>query len=99
MLFGFRHVEFASNLMMIMGAGTILYSMLTAYEAGLSAVLPFTAHLVLDVISGLLLLAAPWLFGFANEVTGPFVAIGLFELVAVFCTNRQPSDRPIATSR
>lgn len=98
-LFGFAHVEVARNVMLLVGAGTLLYSLLTAYEFGLIKLIPFRGHLALDVVGGFLLLASPWLFGFSSEVVAPHVAFGLFEIMAGLCTRREPAPRPIVTSR
>jgi len=98
-LFGFSHVETARNVAWAVGAGTLLYSLLTAYELSLAKLIPFKAHLTLDVIGGVLLLASPWLFGFSDEVTVPHVVVGAFEIVAGLCTRLAPVPRPIATSR
>jgi hypothetical protein len=98
-LFGFSHIDAARNVAMFAGGGAILYSLLTAYEFGMAKVIPFTAHLALDVISGFLLLASPWLFGFSDEVVGPHVAVGIFEIMAGLCTRREPAPRPMVTSR
>jgi hypothetical protein len=98
-LFGFSHIEAARNVALLVGGGTLLYSLLTAYEFGLIKLIPFSGHLALDVIGGFLLLASPWLFGFSNELIGPHVAFGLFEITAGLCTRWEPAPRPIVTSR
>ena len=44
-----------------LGAGALLYSLFTDYELGLVKRLPMGTHLTLDLLSGLLLAASPWL--------------------------------------
>jgi hypothetical protein len=98
-LFGFSHVEAARNVAWVVGGGTLLYSLLTAYEFGAAKLIPFTTHLTLDIIGGLLLLTSPWLFGFASEVAGPHIVVGAFEVVAGLCTRLVSVPRPIITAR
>ena len=50
--------------------------------------LPFGGHLMLDVGSGILLTASPWLFGFADRVWIPHVVFGLFEIAPSLMTRR-----------
>jgi len=74
-----------------LGAGVILYSLLTDYELGVARVLSMGAHLGLDAASGVLLAASPWLFGFSDVVYLPHLIIGLFEVVAALTTRTTPS--------
>lgn len=73
---------------MIVGWATLAYSLLTRYELGLFKLIPFGAHLMLDVLGGLLLLVSPWLFQFADRVWVPHVIFGVIELGAVAMTRR-----------
>lgn len=75
----------------ILGAGTIVYSLITDYELGLLKILSMKAHLGIDLMAGILLIAAPWLFGFANEVIWPFIILGVVEIGASLMTQKQPS--------
>src|SRR4051794_11835525 len=70
-----------------LGAGALVYSLLTRYELGLYGLIPMPVHLGLDAASGLFLLASPWLFGFANHVWIPHVVLGVAELAAAAMTN------------
>lgn len=85
------------NVMLTLGALTIVYSLFRHYELGLVRVLPFKAHLALDVLNGVFLLLSPWLFGFANRVWAPHVVLGILELDAVMMTRTITSD-DIATA-
>lgn len=76
-------------------SGTALASTLfTRFEAGLIRVIPFKIHLGLDVAVSTLALAAPWLFGFADDdrARNTFVGVGLAGLLVVALT--QPKDMP-----
>lgn len=75
----------------MLGVSAILYSLLTDYELGLLRVVPFSFHLGLDIGSGILLAASPWLFQFAERVWIPHVVVGLFEILAGLMTRNTRS--------
>jgi hypothetical protein len=52
---------------------------------------PFSVHMVVDVASGLLLAASPWLFGFADRIWWPHLVVGLIEIAVPLLTGRQPA--------
>src|SRR5687767_4416014 len=74
----------------ILGAGAILYSLFTDYELGASRQISMRTHLTLDLMSGALLAASPWLFGFADEVWQPHLILGLLEIGAALFTKTVP---------
>ncbi|MGV3658513.1 MAG: SPW repeat domain-containing protein [Chitinophagaceae bacterium] len=74
----------------VLGAGAILYSLITDYELGASKTISMRTHLTLDLISGIVLAASPWIFGFADYVWGPHLILGLFEIGAALMTRREP---------
>jgi SPW repeat len=90
-LLGFADGTAAQYVPQIVGVGTIIYSLLTDYELGAMRVIPMPVHLGLDFASGLLLLASPWLFGFADRITWPHVLFGLIEIGASLTTRTRPS--------
>ena len=75
----------------ILGAGVILYSLLTDYELGASRTISMRTHLTLDLMSGILLAASPWIFGFADEVYLPHLVLGILEIGASLFTKRHPN--------
>lgn len=74
----------------ILGAGVILYSLMTDYELGASPQISMRTHLMLDLIGGALLAVSPWLFGFADYVWEPHLVFGLLEMGAALFTKRVP---------
>jgi hypothetical protein len=83
----------------VLGAGVIVYSLLTRYELGVARVIPMPVHLWLDVAGGALLAVSPWLFGFADQVWMPHVILGILEIgVAVF-TQTAPALQVRAETR
>ena len=77
----------------LLGAGAIIYSLLTDYELGVIPLISMPAHLTLDALGGLLLASSPWVFGFAEFLWVPHVAFGLAELGAAIFTQTRPSHR------
>ena len=77
-----------------LGMGAVVYSMLTDYELGVAGIIPMPVHLGIDAMSGLLLAASPWLFGFANAVWMPHLILGLLEVGAALTTQTVPSHGP-----
>ena len=82
----------------ILGAGTILYSMFTNYELAVVRRIPMSTHLMLDLASGVILLVSPWLFGFSEWVVWPHVLVGLFEIGTSLTTHSVPDDRRTAAA-
>lgn len=87
-LFGFADGSIAHWLPVILGALTILMSLITRYELSAAKLIPLPVHLAVDFAAGLLLAASPWLFGFADRIWWPHVFVGLFEIVVVVLTRR-----------
>jgi hypothetical protein len=81
----------------ILGASAILYSLFTDYELGVSRRLSMPTHLTLDLLSGVLLAASPWIFGFADYVYLPHLILGILEIGASLMTRRQPEGRGTTT--
>ena len=90
-LFGFADNRPAMMVPVVLGAGTIVYSLITAYELGAVRILPMSAHLVIDLLAGVLLLASPWMFNFADRIRWPHVTVGIMEIVVVLISSRVPS--------
>ncbi|WP_298732322.1 SPW repeat protein [uncultured Chitinophaga sp.] len=87
---GFADNGIETWLPVILGAGAILYSLLTNYELGVWRMISMRTHLVLDMLSGLLLMVSPWLFGFADYIWAPHFIVGLIEIGAAMMTEKRP---------
>ena len=96
-ILGFADGSAAQWVPQILGAGTIVYSLLTDYELGAMRVIPMPVHLGIDFASGLLLLASPWLFGFADRIAWPHVLFGLIEIGASLTTQTRPHGTTATT--
>jgi hypothetical protein len=72
----------------------------TDFPVGLFRWIPFKVHGVIELLAGIFLLAAPWLFGFAQEVGARnfFLGIGIIVLALIALTDysqrvvRPPQD-------
>ena len=88
-IFGFYSMGgIAVILPIVLGVGLILYSLLTDYERGIPGLkfIPMPVHLILDFVAAAFLVAAPFLFGFANRgmnVWLPFVVAGVGVIILV----------------
>ena len=78
----------------ILGIAAILYSLFTDYELGVTRGISMGTHLTLDMLSGLLLAASPWIFGFADIVYVPHLVLGILEIGASLLTKREPAYGP-----
>ena len=83
----------------ILAAGYLLISLITNMPLGAFKVLPFWLHGRLELVSGAVFIASPWLFDFANEngtARNFFVAMGVVFLVVFLCTRwrTQEDARP-----
>lgn len=92
-LFGFADGTVAQWLPMVLGAMTIVMSLLTRYELSIAKVIPLPVHLGIDIASGLLLAVSPWLFGFADRIWWPHLLVGLMEIVVPLLTRRHVEAR------
>lgn len=90
-LFSLNPNAIESTIFYIMGATAIIYSLFTNYELGLLKLIPMKAHLVLDILSGILLAALPWLLGFADIVYKPHLVLGIIEIGAALLTISKPT--------
>lgn len=80
----------AATFSMVTGVAALILTVLTDHETGLFGVLHYKDHLAVDAMVGLLLLAAPFLFGFGGSAQVYFLAIGAI-VVAVVSLNKKPA--------
>ncbi len=91
-LFGFARNGMETWIFVAAGVAALIYSLLTDYEWGVSSIIPMKTHLTLDFLSGVLLAASPWLFGFSDYVYLPHVLLGAFEIIASLITQTVPGN-------
>ncbi|MEL7480625.1 MAG: hypothetical protein AAGJ29_03615 [Pseudomonadota bacterium] len=69
------------------GIGLFLYSLITDYSTSVQKILPFWLHLVIDFVAALVLIAAPYLFGFTGIEKLFYLVIGISVAAVVIVTN------------
>ncbi len=82
----------------VLAGGYLVISLLTNMPLGLARVIPFPVHGKLELVSGLVFIASPWLFGFANEnetARNLFVAAGVVFLIVYFLTDWYAQTRSV----
>lgn len=98
-LFDFADGTAAQWVPVIAGLAILGLSAFTNYEAGLVKSIPMSTHLTMDVLTGVVLAASPWIFDFDERVYLPHVIFGVLEIGAGLLTQRVPSyDNPHPTS-
>lgn len=90
-IFGFATGGAEQWIPIILGAGAMVYSMMTNYELGVFRTLSMKTHLNLDLMAGLLLAVSPWLFGFSDRVIAPHLILGILEMGVALMTKTAPS--------
>lgn len=98
-LLGFDEGGPQTWLPVVLGAGAIVYSLLTNYELGVVKTIAMPVHLGLDAASGLLLAVSPWLFQFADRGWAPYVVLGLFEVAVALLTQTAPARETGSAAR
>jgi len=88
-LFGFADIAAAKWVAIIAGVLMLIMSFLTDYEGGGKKVISMSSHLNMDVFTGLLLAASPWLLNFDEQVYLPHLVIGILEIGAGLFTERE----------
>ena len=89
-LFNFYEGRIESWIPIILGAGTIIYSLITDYELGAVGMIGMKAHLTIDLVAGIFLAVSPWLFGFSDLIFWPHLAVGIMEILVSLMTNPNP---------
>jgi len=97
-IFNFYEGGSESWIPIILGAGTIVYSLITDYELGVVGMIPMKTHLTIDVVSGIFLAASPWLFGFADHIFWPHLLVGIIEILVPLMTDPDSKYIPVGKS-
>jgi len=93
-IFGFTESVYAAWTAIAVAATALAISLFTDYEGGIVRSIPMRVHLTVDALSGAVMAASPWLFGFADQVFVPHLAMGLFEIGAAMLTvTHSPTER------
>ncbi len=82
----------ATALSVVVGVVVLIVAASTAWRTGLIGSIPVPAHVVLDYVLALLLIAAPFLFGFSDDGTATpfFMVLGVVHLLLTIATRFLP---------
>lgn len=89
-LLDFADDEAARNVAVGTGVAVLGLATLTDYELGLSRQVPMETHLTIDTLTGTMVAASPYLFGFAKRKAWPHLLFGLLQVGAGLLTQRKP---------
>jgi hypothetical protein len=80
----------------VAGVIVLVLAACTDWTAGLIKSVPASAHAIFDLIIAILLIAAPFLFGFSDETnpTAVFLVSGVFALLYAIATRYTPDAKP-----
>jgi hypothetical protein len=94
-LFGFDS-DRATAVAIIAGVLILIVAASTAMSTGLIKSIPVQAHVVLDYILAILLIASPFLFGFSDDGTATafFIVLGVLHLLLTIATRFIRDERP-----
>lgn len=100
-LFMFNDVGGAAvTVPLVIGAFIIVNELITTSSASPLKLVPMRIHIMLDVVTGLVLAASPWLFGFADEKINawlPHLIVGLAVVGYALITNPDGDNRNTVT--
>ena len=91
-LFELKGDDPQSMVLYLFGGALLIYSALTNYPLGLIKVIPMKVHLTMDIISGILLAASPWIMGFADTIFLPYLILGIVEILAGISSKTYPGQ-------
>jgi hypothetical protein len=101
-LFGFT-ADAATAAAIVAGVAVLIIAACTAWTAGLIKSIPVPAHAMLDYLLSILLIAAPFLFGFSGDgnATAFFIVAGAVDLLLTIATRftpepKEPRRRPVS---
>ena len=77
----------------VFGVIQITYCLFTRYEFGFFPAISMRKHLRVDMITGALLAASPWIFGFAEYVWQPHVLLGSLQMLIALFSRAYPRRR------
>jgi hypothetical protein len=75
---------------LLVGIVQLLMTIFTNYEYGLFKAIPMQVHLIIDILSGFILIACPWVYGFYHFVFLPHLLFGLFTVFSGLFTMHSP---------
>ncbi|MCD8742189.1 hypothetical protein LT679_16375 [Mucilaginibacter roseus] len=86
-IFGFANLGGAPLLIPVfIGSMQLVMAVFSKHQLGLFKAIPMQLHLTIDMLAGCVLIASPFLYGFAQLVVWPHVLLGVVSLSAGLLT-------------
>ena len=94
-LFDFTE-DAATALSLVVGVLILIIAASTHWRTGLIQSIPVQAHVMLDYILAIFLIASPFLLGFTDDGTAAafFIVLGVIHLLLTIATRFVPDERP-----
>jgi uncharacterized membrane protein YfcA len=94
-LFDFSE-DSATALSLVVGVLVLIIAASTHWRTGLIQSIPVQAHVMLDYVLAIFLIASPFLLGFTDDGTAAafFIVLGVFHLLLTIATRFIPEERP-----
>jgi hypothetical protein len=93
-IFGFAKLDGAPLwLPLCIGSMQLVMAIFSNHPFGLFKVFPMQLHLIIDMIAGIILIAAPWVYGFYHFVFLPHLLLGMMSFFAGLLTKHSPLYR------
>jgi hypothetical protein len=90
-LFGFAKLGGATLFLpLCLGSMQLVMAIFSNHPLGVFKVFPMQLHLVIDMFVGIILIAAPWIYGFYHFVFLPHLLLGMVSLSAGLFTHHSP---------
>lgn len=93
-VFGFEDDKTASAVCYALSGTALLSSLFTRAEWGAVKLIPYKAHLAIDAVSGVTALAAPWLFGFADNKRARNAFLIMGTIAGIVTALSRPEEMP-----
>lgn len=96
-IFSFEE-DVATAVSVIVGVLVLIIAASTAWRTGLINSIPVQAHVMLDYVLAIFLIASPFILGFSGDGTAAafFIVIGVVHLMLTIATRFVVEDRPPA---
>ena len=93
-IFGFSHVNSAKIISIAIGVVMLLSGGMTRWRFALVRVIPLRVHFMTDLLLGLVLIVAPFVFGFSGNgaATRFMIIAGVLELMTALATRWEPAE-------
>jgi hypothetical protein len=98
-MFNFSDVGPARNLFLTMGFALAIYSSITHYQYSLAKIIPIRPHMVLDIVTGFVLMIGPYAFNYRAALSNGQTALHFVLGLGVWGLVALTRSRPLITEQ